>query len=242
MNYYQTLGIAPGSTVEQIKKAYKKKVMEHHPDRGGDPEKFKQVKEAYEELTKPKHSSRAQTETNNFSDIFSQFNGFQRQRARARLLLWIDLEDLIDPTPKIVAVQGRNSDVINIEISIPPGIEDGDTVSYPRVTPDNNDVLITFRIRPHSQFTREGKNLVKTLKISVWDLILGSTASIYNLIGSEIKVTIPPGTQPGTFLRVKGQGLPSRDGTAKGDILLQVNTHIPNHISPELIDQIKKHK
>lgn len=245
-NYYAVLGVNPNASPDEIKRAYKKKVMQHHPDRGGDVKQFQQVQDAYEALLNPqKQQSHTKPPFNDFSQVFTQwnnqFNGFRSQsRARARLNLWINLEDLIDPTPRVVAVQGR-SGVVNIEISIPPGIEDGSTVSYPRITPDGNDVLITFRVRPHSQFKREGLNLIKQVKLSVWDLILGTTTSIRNLKNHEIKVTVPPGTQPGAFMRVKGQGLPDRNGGSKGDILLHINTHIPE-VSPDLIEQIKKHK
>ena len=246
MDYYQILGVPPTASSDEIKRAYKKKVMQHHPDRGGNVKQFQQVQDAYEALSNPqKQQAHTKTPFSDFSEVFTQwntqFNGFKSQtRARARLSLWINLEDLIDPTPRVVAVQGRHG-VVNIEISIPPGIEDGGTVSYPRVTPDGNDVLITFRVRPHRDFERDGLNLIRPVRVSVWDLILGTTVSIHNLKRSEIKVTVPAGTQPGAFMRVKGQGLPDRNGGSKGDILLHINTHIPE-VSPDLIEQIKKHK
>jgi molecular chaperone DnaJ len=49
-DYYETLGIAKGSSPDEIKKAFRKAAIEHHPDRGGDEEKFKEVNEAYEVL------------------------------------------------------------------------------------------------------------------------------------------------------------------------------------------------
>lgn len=49
-NYYDTLGIEETATIEQIKKAYKTAAKEHHPDRGGDEEKFKEIQQAYETL------------------------------------------------------------------------------------------------------------------------------------------------------------------------------------------------
>lgn len=53
MTHYDTLGVSPDASDEDIKKAYRKLVMQHHPDRGGDPEKFKEVQNAYENLTDP---------------------------------------------------------------------------------------------------------------------------------------------------------------------------------------------
>ena len=51
MDYYSILGVDKSATQEQIKKAYRKKALEHHPDKGGDESKFKQVTEAYETLS-----------------------------------------------------------------------------------------------------------------------------------------------------------------------------------------------
>jgi len=51
MDYYSILGVKRNASPEEIKKAYKKKVMQHHPDRGGDSDQFRKVSEAYEILS-----------------------------------------------------------------------------------------------------------------------------------------------------------------------------------------------
>ncbi len=50
-NYYEVLGVAKDATVDDIKKAYRKAALQHHPDQGGDAEKFKEVNEAYQILS-----------------------------------------------------------------------------------------------------------------------------------------------------------------------------------------------
>ena len=52
-NPYDILGIQPNASNEEIKKAYRKLSLKHHPDRGGDEEKFKELSAAYEKLTNP---------------------------------------------------------------------------------------------------------------------------------------------------------------------------------------------
>jgi len=49
--YHDILGLKPGATEEEVKKAYRKKAIETHPDKGGNEEEFKKVTEAYEILT-----------------------------------------------------------------------------------------------------------------------------------------------------------------------------------------------
>jgi len=53
MDYYSTLGINRNATADEIKKAYRSLAMKHHPDRGGDANKFKEIEEAYRTLSDP---------------------------------------------------------------------------------------------------------------------------------------------------------------------------------------------
>src|ERR1035437_10008832 len=60
-DYYKTLGIDKSANKEDVKKAFRKLAHEHHPDKGGNAEKFKEVSEAYSVLSD--HSKRAQYDT-----------------------------------------------------------------------------------------------------------------------------------------------------------------------------------
>jgi DnaJ-class molecular chaperone len=96
MDYYSTLGLQRNASEDDIKKAYRKMAMKHHPDRGGDEKQFKQVSEAYEILSDPQKKQmvdmgvdpKAQQagghrhqqgpfefhfNTGNFEDVFSNF-------------------------------------------------------------------------------------------------------------------------------------------------------------------------
>ena len=57
MDYYSTLGLKRGANTDDIKKAYRSLAMKHHPDRGGDEKKFKEISQAYEYLTDPQKKS-----------------------------------------------------------------------------------------------------------------------------------------------------------------------------------------
>jgi curved DNA-binding protein CbpA len=51
MDYYDILGVAKGASPDEIKRAFRKKAVEHHPDKGGDESKFKEISEAYDTLS-----------------------------------------------------------------------------------------------------------------------------------------------------------------------------------------------
>ena len=53
MDYYDLLGVSRQASEKELKNAFKKKAMQYHPDKGGDPEKFKQINEAYQNLSDP---------------------------------------------------------------------------------------------------------------------------------------------------------------------------------------------
>jgi DnaJ-class molecular chaperone len=155
MDYYSTLGLKRGATDADIKKAYRSMAMKHHPDRGGDEKKFKEISQAYEYLSDPQKKSiidmggdpnqqqgfRGQGQGNpfefhfgsgNFEDVFSQF-GFGRQQPRNKsfnINVEITLEEVLTGKEinAEVGVPGGKKKIINIEV--PAGIEHGQQIRY----------------------------------------------------------------------------------------------------------------
>jgi molecular chaperone DnaJ len=120
-----------------------------------------------------------------------------------------------------------------VEIEIPLGINDGDTVQYPQTGPLGMDLLITFRIHPNPRWERQGSTLITEETVSVWDLILGAEISIRDIQGNNLSITVPPKTQPGTIFRLRERGLKQRSG-ATGDLLVKLQARIPDVI-PESV-------
>jgi curved DNA-binding protein len=157
MDYYATLGLKRGASDADIKKAYRSMAMKHHPDRGGDEKKFKEISQAYEALSDPQKKQIVDMGgdpyaqpgagghnqgpfefhfgSGNFEDIFGNFGfGFgQRPMRRNKSLnisVEIDLEDVLlgkTINAEIGIPSGQNK-IINIEI--PPGIEHGQQIRY----------------------------------------------------------------------------------------------------------------
>ena len=89
MNPYKVLGVSENATKEEIKKAYRKLAVEHHPDRGGDEEKFKQISEAHSVLSDDAKKQQYDRGGNpngggfsSFSSIFEDIFGGPRRRSR----------------------------------------------------------------------------------------------------------------------------------------------------------------
>ena len=155
MDYYSTLGLKRGASDAEIKKAYRSMAMKHHPDRGGDANKFKEIEEAYRTLSDPQKKQMFDSGidpnrqggfnqgpfefhfgTDNMHDIFSNFGfgGFGQRPMRKNKTLSINveiaLEDVLtgkDINAEISTPDGRKK---MINIHVPAGIENGQQIRY----------------------------------------------------------------------------------------------------------------
>jgi DnaJ-class molecular chaperone len=172
-------------------------------------------------------------------DIFgARFQQGPARAAQSRMSLWITLEDVASGGNRTVSV-GSAQGTFTVEIEIPVGIDDGDTVQYSKTGPMGSDLLITFRIHPNPRYLRQGANLTVEQVVSIWDLILGIETPIRDILGNTLSLTIPPHTQPGTVFRLKQRGLRQRSGTA-GDLLVRIQARIPEHIPESVLAALQQ--
>jgi DnaJ-class molecular chaperone len=258
-NPYQTLGVNRDANADEIKRAYRKLASKHHPDRGGDTKVFQEIQTAYDTLSDPQRRAAydnpgfgpfgggfradAPFDFQTIFDIFGtrfQHPGQQQQQRRqqARMSLWITLRDVSQGGKRTISV-GTNQGTHAVEIEIPPGIDNGDTVQYPGIGPGGIDLVVTYRIHPDGRFDRQGLNLYTEHTVDIWSLITGGTTMIKDLEGTNLEIHIPPRTQPGTTVRLRGRGLKTTT-TTTGDMLIKLQARIPEHINAELLDMIQK--
>lgn len=257
--HYQTLGVDRDATPDQIKRAYRKLASQHHPDKGGDKTKFQEIQSAYDTLSDPQkramhdnpgfggqHGGFGGQGPFDFESIFNVFGarfhhpGQQRQRQQARMSLWITLRDVALGGRKTISV-GTTQGTHAVEIEIPLGIMDGDSVQYAGIGPGGMDLIISYRIHADPQWLRQDLNLSIELTVSIWDLITGGETTLRDLLGNTLSLTVPPKTQPGTIFRLRGRGLSSRAGNS-GDILVKLQARIPDSISSDLLDLIRQNQ
>lgn len=255
-NYYETLGVERTASADEIKRAYRRMASQHHPDKGGDKIKFQEVEEAYRILSdnqkRAEYDNPAMSrgpgfgfQSNNFDfesifDIFgARFQHPYQQQRRAQhaiMTLWITLKDVAEHGTKTVSVrtsQGNST----IEVAIPAGINDGDSVQYGGIGPNGMDLIITYRVHPDPRWVRKGLTLQMEETVPVWDLILGTELPVRDILGNNLTLTVDAGTQPGTVLRLRGRGLSDRSGKT-GDLLVRLQARIPDNIPQELLDHI----
>ncbi len=129
---------------------------------------------------------------------------------------------------------GRVSRAEQFKVRIPPGVTDGQQLRLARRGEAGmgggpaGDLLLRVRLAKHPDFQVEEHNLVCEADVAPWEAVLGAQVPIPTLEGS-INIKIPPGTQNGQRLRVRGQGLP-KHGDGRGDLNVIVRIQVPDHL------------
>ena len=255
-DYYSLLGIPETATPDQVKRAYRSVARTCHPDRNpGDveaEERFKAVQRAYHVLSSPERrrlydlrmlgrgidasAYREPSLSGSLDPLMSLFfgdnpaTGIRGADAEAQVRLSFDQ-----------ALRGGRTEVRlaggeTVPLVIPKGVRSGLKVRVRGLgrrgtTGERGDLYVTFRVDPVEQFRREGDNLHRVETISAIEALLGTTRSITNAYGQTMKVQIPPGTQPGERLRLRGQGVAT--DTRTGDLFVEVRVTVPRSLTDD---------
>jgi molecular chaperone DnaJ len=155
---------------------------------------------------------------------------------------------VIDQPCPACAASGTAIREETVTVRIPPGIPEGATLrlaghGLPSPVPGGppGDAYASIRTRADPRFTRAGADLRHDLHIQAPDAALGVTAAVPVPEG-QARVRVPPGTQPGSVLRVAGKGLPRYGGHGRGSLDLTVTLDIPRQLSArqrELYEQLR---
>ncbi|GMR04925.1 MAG: J domain-containing protein [Thermodesulfobacteriota bacterium] len=188
-----------------------------------------------------------------FEDIFSEVFGGRGTRRGPRR--GADLEYTM-PLDFLKAVRGAEVKITvtrpsgaaeRITIKIPPGVHDGSRVRVagkghegPGGGPPG-DLYIITTVRPHPYFKRVGNDIYVNVPITVKEAVLGAEIEVPTIDGFT-RIKIPPGTQGGQKLRIKGKGVPLPRG-GRGDQYVVVNISVPKGIdkkSAQLIEDFSR--
>jgi molecular chaperone DnaJ len=261
MDHYNRLGVAKNASQDDIKRAYRKLAMQHHPDRGGDEKLFQEINQAYDTLKdpakrqqydRPKVDPRVNVNTGNMDDVFKSFfgQGFAQARQMRRngnvsLNVRMTLEEVAtgkDIIGRYVLNSGRE-EIANIRI--PPGVESGTVMRYQGLGDDSikqaprGDLTVQINVLKHKTFERDRLHLRTKCSINVLELILGTEVVVEKLTGGPLNVKIPAGTHPGTILSIPGYGLPDPNTGRTGNLYLEIKGRTPKIDRYEVLEKVK---
>ena len=144
--------------------------------------------------------------------------------------------------------EGIKQGETTVKVNIPAGVEDGNYLTLrgqgnagPRGGV-NGDLIVVIEEAAHKLFVRRGDDVIYNLPVSYPDMVLGTKVEVPTLEG-RVKLTVPPGTQPNTMLRISGKGIGHLKSPGRGDHLVRVNVFIPkdlSHRDKELLKEMKK--
>jgi DnaJ-class molecular chaperone len=160
--------------------------------------------------------------------------------------LELSLEDAFHGARRRLAIK-HGGHARTVDVRIPAGVGEGSRV---RVTGEgtagtggaaSGDLYLRVHLRPHPRFERRASDLYAKVSVPVTTAVLGGEAEVVTIDGQTLRLKIPPTTQPGQVLRLKGHGMPkagkdvkaSDGGPARGDLYARVDVQLPAQISPE---------
>ncbi len=342
---YELLGVPPDASDADIKRAYRTKAREHHPDAGGDEETFKQVTHAFQVLsdrdkrarydrfgdddTSGSHGAGADpfgfggAGFGGIGDVIDAFfgagfgggGGAARGGARRRptggrdVLVGVELtlEDVVTGTHRDVEVEvasvcevcggsgsasgapaghcdtcagpgqvqqvvrtafaqlatagacpscngtgrtvqdpctgcdgeGRRTERRTLGVDVPAGVDHGGRLRVTgageagRQGAPAGDLFVEIQLADHDVFERRGRDLVAEVALPVTQAALGGTLTVPTVDDSDVEVSVPAGTQPGSVLTVRRAGLPAHGGGRRGDLELVVRVEVPSDLDGE---------
>lgn len=132
--------------------------------------------------------------------------------------------------------RGRTSSVERIELTVPPGIDDGSVLRVPGHGTTGmgggraGDLFVQVVFEPNPGFRREGTDVFSEVTIPLAFALLGGDVEVATLEG-RASLKIPAGTQPETQFRLRGHGFPRFRGSSRGDQIVTAHVEVPRSLS-----------
>jgi curved DNA-binding protein len=300
MDFYQVLGIDKTADEKDIKKAYRSLSLKHHPDRGGDSEKFKQLSEAYETLSdsskRQEYDFQREHGGNGFhhvhmsgggdmheiNEIFSMFfgpggmpgmpgmpgmggmGGIHFSSGGINIMPGIRINHMNQKPPTVVKhipitlqqayagttctmdIAKDNGEKESVQISIPRGIDNGETICLNGYGNSMNgirgDIHIIVEIKNEiNHLERHGLDLVYKTNISLKDALCGFIIELEHVNGQKLTLnnkTNASVVKPGFKKVIPGMGMVRENNT--GNLIIDFTIVFPDELTDEQIIQLEK--
>src|SRR5437899_5415923 len=154
-------------------------------------------------------------------DIFGSIFGNARGRARPQAIdveapITVSLAEAFRGTSRTVELPGGR----RVEVNVPAGVKEGTVLRVP-------GLRATVQVAPDPVFTREGKDVRVVAPVPLHVALQGGEVAAPTLKGGQVKFRVPPETQNGTKIRLRGLGLPDPKGGPPGDMYAEVRAQLP---------------
>lgn len=227
MNHYETLGIQKSATPDEIKKAYRKLASEHHPDKGGDTQKFQEIQSAYEVLSDPQkrqmydnpQQNQRSVHASDLDEIMQMMRRAHQMHSTPEIMTNIPIDQMFKGAEMRIGLNG-----VDDLLKIPVGLPDGARLSLK--TEGGKDIIVTVRIvapgfkltnANEAQYQQVNSNGVLSgllecgdvetiIEVDALDIILGAWVDVKDVLGVSYSVRVPSGLNLGQRLKVKGKG------------------------------------
>lgn len=208
----------------------------------------------------------------NFNDIFGDIfgdvfgggptaGGFrtsgsrQKRAARGsdlRYTLNISFEEAASGVEKVISFnrqKGNKEESAKLSVKVPPGVKEGQRLKLSGEGDKSStglagDLYVIIHLLEHPLFKREDSDVLLDLPLTYTDALLGTQAEVITLSG-RVQLKIPPGTNTGQILRLKGKGFPKMGSMGSGDMLVRIVVDIPTNLSTrqkEIIEELRSYK
>ena len=161
-------------------------------------------------------------ESGGFGDIFgSIFGGGAGSRTRQQAFdveapITVSLAEAFRGTSRTVELPGGR----RVEVKVPAGVKEGTVLRVP-------GLRATVQVAPDPVFTRDGHDLRVAVPVPLRVALSGGEVAAPTLKGGQVKFNVPPETQNGTKIRLRGLGMPDPKGGQTGDMYAEVRVQLP---------------
>jgi curved DNA-binding protein len=180
-----------------------------------------------------------------FSDQQTHWRDFDRAGRSHEADITLTLREIVSGASKSISLQSYELDgagqphpkTRNFQVKIPRGVTEGSVIRLPGQGEKGSgagsagDLLLRIHIAPDSKFSVDGYDLHTAVAVAPWEATLGAKIEIQTLEGG-VSLKIPRGSQSGRKMRIRGKGLPRKNGQA-GDILVELQIRVPTSLSEE---------
>jgi DnaJ-class molecular chaperone len=141
------------------------------------------------------------------------------------------------------ATGGHRSE--SVTVRIPPGVADGGQIRLRGKGGEGlgggpaGDLIARIRVRSHPLFRRDNRDISLEVPLTIAEATLGTQVEVPTLDG-RVTVTIPPGTDSGSKLRLRGKGVPDPSGGAAGDFYVTVKISVPKKLDDVAAQQLRE--